>query len=48
MHSTDTYDVRRGKRIPKLLTAYFPNYMDRFEALLALMRVRILPWASLL
>ncbi|CCC14206.1 hypothetical protein SMACR_09472 [Sordaria macrospora] len=38
MHSTDTYDVRRGKRIPKLLTAYFPNYMDRFEALLALMR----------
>ncbi|KAH7625409.1 hypothetical protein B0T09DRAFT_325290 [Sordaria sp. MPI-SDFR-AT-0083] len=38
MHSTNTYDVRRGKRIPKLLTAYFPNYMDRFEALLALMR----------
>ncbi|KAK3502210.1 hypothetical protein B0T13DRAFT_523947 [Neurospora crassa] len=25
-------------RVPKLLTAYFPNFMDRWEALVALMR----------
>ncbi|KAK3947397.1 hypothetical protein QBC32DRAFT_374333 [Pseudoneurospora amorphoporcata] len=37
----DAYDVQRGKRIPKLSTAYFPNYMDRFDALVALMRTKL-------
>ncbi|KAK1779783.1 hypothetical protein QBC45DRAFT_373942 [Copromyces sp. CBS 386.78] len=37
----DAYDVQRGKRIPKLSTAYFPNYLDRFDALVALMRTKL-------
>ncbi|ESA42760.1 hypothetical protein NCU07640 [Neurospora crassa OR74A] len=37
----DAYDAQRGKRVPKLLTAYFPNFVDRWEALMALMRTRL-------
>ncbi|KAK3484867.1 uncharacterized protein B0T23DRAFT_433392 [Neurospora hispaniola] len=34
----EAYDAQRGKRVSRLLTAYFPNFMDRWEALVALMR----------
>ncbi|KAK3338788.1 hypothetical protein B0H65DRAFT_579582, partial [Neurospora tetraspora] len=37
----DAYDAQRGKRVHKLLTAYFPNFMDRWEALVALMRTKL-------
>ncbi|EGO58618.1 hypothetical protein NEUTE1DRAFT_25253, partial [Neurospora tetrasperma FGSC 2508] len=37
----EAYDAQRGKRVSRLLTAYFPNFMDRWEALVALMRTKL-------